>query len=86
MEVRFRIRYNPKITLEYSKGGGTEGHAYIAPVWRHLNDRNVPILWNDSNGRNLNLNWFENDWNSNYRFLAVRNFLQKPPPCGGLSV
>jgi len=34
--------------------------------------RNVSYLWSNSSERNLNLNWFDNDWNSNYRFLAVR--------------
>ena len=35
----------------------------------------VPELWNDSNGRNLNLNYFDNRWNDNYRFAAVRKSL-----------
>jgi hypothetical protein len=39
-------------------------------------NRNVAYLWNDDNGRNLNLNWIDNDWNGNYRFLAVRKFLR----------
>lgn len=49
--------------------------------------RNVPELWNDSNDRNLDLNWFDNDWNSNYRFLAVSMFHKLKPPShgGGLS-
>ena len=38
-------------------------------------NRNVAYLWNDDNGRNLNLNWIDNDWNDNYRFLAVRKYL-----------
>jgi len=38
-------------------------------------NRNVAYLWNDDNGRNLNLNWIDNDWNDNYRFLAVRKSL-----------
>jgi hypothetical protein len=42
----------------------------------HVNGyRNVAYLWNDDNGRNLNLNWIDNDWNDNYRFLAVRKSL-----------
>jgi len=38
-------------------------------------NRNVPYLdnWNDK--RKLNLNWWNDDWNRNYRFAAVRNFL-----------
>lgn len=39
-------------------------------------NRNVAYLWNDDNGRNLNLNWIDNDWNGNYRFLAVRKSLR----------
>ncbi len=35
-------------------------------------NRNVPNLNDWNSKRNLNLNWFENDWNDNYRFLAVR--------------
>lgn len=37
-------------------------------------NRNVPYLNKDGSKRNLNLNWFDNDWNSNYRFLAVRHY------------
>ncbi len=38
-------------------------------------NRNVPYLndWDDK--RKLNLNSFENDWNENYRFAAVRNWI-----------
>lgn len=45
-------------------------------VWRIPNgNRNVPELnWNDSN-RKLNLNNWNGDWNGNYRFAGVRNFL-----------
>jgi hypothetical protein len=45
-------------------------------VWQDWSgNRNVPELnWNDSK-RKLNLNWFDNDWNGNYRFAGVRNFL-----------
>lgn len=35
-------------------------------------NRNVPNLWRDDSKRNLNLNWWDGDWNDNYRFLAVR--------------
>ncbi|MFH1078587.1 MAG: hypothetical protein V1745_04915 [Patescibacteria group bacterium] len=38
-------------------------------------NRNVAYLWNDDNGRNLNLDWIDNDWNDNDRFLAVRKSL-----------
>src|ERR1700742_2101312 len=36
-------------------------------------NRNVPALWKNGTKRNLNLNWFDNRWNDNYRFLAVRH-------------
>jgi hypothetical protein len=33
---------------------------------------------NDWNGkRKLDLNWFDNDWNDNYRFAAVRESFGK---------
>ena len=52
--------------------GEVDGVLHMA--WRDPNgNRHVPYL-NDWNGkRNLNLNWRENDWSSNYRFLAFRN-------------
>ena len=54
--------------------GEVDGALYI--IWRDSDgNRHVPYLnrWNDDR-RNLNLNYLENDWNGNYRFLAVRNF------------
>jgi len=36
-------------------------------------NRNVPYLNRNDRERNLNLNWWDNDWNGNYRFLAVRH-------------
>ena len=43
-------------------------------VWRNPNgNRNVPYLNMYDAERNLNLNYFENDWDENYRFAAVRN-------------
>jgi hypothetical protein len=38
-------------------------------------NRNVPYLNGNYENRNLNLNWWDDDWNDNWRFLAVRNFL-----------
>ena len=35
-------------------------------------DRLVAYLDRNDRKRNLNLNWFDNDWNANYRFLAFR--------------
>lgn len=44
---------------------------------------NVPYLWSDANERNVDLNWRDDDWNANYRFLAVRHFHDFPArsPC-----
>jgi hypothetical protein len=36
-------------------------------------NRNVPYLNRNDAKRNLNLNWWDNDWNGSYRFLAVRH-------------
>lgn len=36
-------------------------------------NRNVPYLNRNDAERNLNLNWWDNDWNGNYRFFAVRH-------------
>jgi hypothetical protein len=36
-------------------------------------NRNVPKLWKNDDDWKLNLDWWDNDWNSDYRFLAVRN-------------
>ena len=35
-------------------------------------NRNVPYLYRNGSNRDLNLNWRNDDWNGNYRFLAVR--------------
>ncbi|MCX6786943.1 MAG: hypothetical protein NTY93_00210 [Candidatus Kaiserbacteria bacterium] len=35
-------------------------------------DRNVPCLDRDGSYRRLDLNWWSDDWDPNYRFLAVR--------------
>lgn len=71
-------------SLEHSRGGGM-GDILRISVWRNPNGkRNIPYLnWN-GNERYLNLNWFENDWNENYRFVALRkSFLFSPPNFGG---
>ena len=39
---------------------------------------NVPYLYENDNERNLNLNWFENDFNSNCRFLVVSKSIYFP--------
>jgi len=36
------------------------------------------VNWNDDE-RNLIFNWIDNDWNDNYRFLAVRKPIHATP-------
>lgn len=49
-----------------------DGILYIGSVWQNPNgNRNVPMLWSNDRERNANLNWLDNMWNANYRFLAV---------------
>jgi hypothetical protein len=48
-------------------------------------NRNVLYLNRNGAKRNLNMNWFDNQWNRNYRFAArrPRNFLHFSPACAG---
>ena len=53
----------------------------LGSVWRDSDDdRRVVFLGRDGAERDANLNWFENDWNDNCRFAAVRNSLYFSPP------
>jgi len=54
--------------------GGVDGVLHEGSVAKVNGNRNVPYLNRNDSKRNLNLNWFDNDWNANYRFLAVRHF------------
>ena len=48
-------------------------------------NRNALYLNRNGSKRNLNLNWWDNDWNANYRFLAVRYFCGfSPERIGGV--
>jgi hypothetical protein len=48
---------------------------FIGSVWTNADgNRNVPYLNVNDDKRKLNLNWLDNDWNANYRFLAVRKY------------
>jgi hypothetical protein len=70
---------------EYSRDGGSEDILHNDSVWRNLNgNRNVVCLNRDDAKRNADLNWFENDWNDNWRFAAVRNSLYFPVIAGGV--
>lgn len=55
-------------------GGGTDGASHEGSVAKVNGNRNVPYLNRDDSKRNLNLNWWNDDWNPIYRFLAVRHF------------
>lgn len=55
-------------------GGGLGVTSYKGSVCKLDGNQHVPELWYDNSKRNLNLNWWDNDWNANYRFLAVRNY------------
>lgn len=48
----------------------------VFSVWVNSDGyRYVPELWSNSDKRNLNINYFDNRWNRDYRFLAVCNSL-----------
>lgn len=52
------------------------GDTFDGSAWTNPNgNRNVGYLNSNSDNRKLNLNWFDNRWNPNYRFLAVRKSL-----------
>jgi hypothetical protein len=60
-------------------GGDLEDILHDSSVWRNLNgNRNVVCLNRNDAKRNANLNNFDNDWNDNWRFAAVRNSLYFP--------
>ena len=54
---------------EYSKGGGMEGILYKIATFNR---------WNDDE-RNVNVNRNDNDWNDNWWFAGLRNFLYFSP-------
>jgi hypothetical protein len=59
--------------------GGWEDILHDSSVWRDPNgNRNVVCLNRNDAKRNANLNNFDGDWNDNWRFAAVRNFLCFP--------
>jgi hypothetical protein len=69
--MRSRIRYS----LREAIGGQWRGR-FLAQgsVGKVNGNRNVPYLNRNDSKRNLNLNWWDNDWNANYRFLGVRHY------------
>ncbi len=45
----------------------------LGSIWQDwLGDQGVPYLWGGGFGRSLYLGWFDDGWDSRYRFLAVR--------------
>lgn len=51
----------------------------IGSVWQNWNgNRNVAYLNLNDSKRKLNLNYYDNDWNENCRFAAVRKLLYSP--------
>ena len=47
----------------------------LGSIWQDLSGyRSVPVLDSDDAKRELDLDWFERDWDANYRFLAVRKY------------
>lgn len=68
---RFRIRYSPESILR----------TVILVVFRTIvvdgnGDRNVPYANDDGKRWNCNWNWLDNDFNSNERVAASRNWQQ----------
>ena len=61
---------------EYSTGGGLDGAPAQGSVAKVNGNRNVPYLNRNDAKRNLNLNWWDSDWNANYRFLGVRHYVR----------
>lgn len=65
-------------------GGGTDDVCTLGSVASIDGNRHVPYLNRNGSERNLNLNWWDNRWNANYRFAAVRNWLRAPLMAGFL--
>lgn len=71
-EIKFPNAIQPR---EYSTGSGTDGilHIALGSSWMNRNDNQlVPYLVYYGDDRRLNLNYYDNDWNDNCRFLALR--------------
>ena len=50
----------------------------IGSVAQIGDNRHVAYLDRNDRKRKVNLNWFDNDWNANYRFLAFRKSFHSP--------
>ncbi len=69
--MRSRIRYSLREAIGRQWHGRLFAQGSIGKV---NGNRNVPYLNRNDSKRNLNLNWWDNDWNANYRFLGVRHY------------
>ncbi|MDP3999467.1 MAG: hypothetical protein Q8P76_02640 [bacterium] len=63
-------------SLAYAKANPDEQRKYpivaLGSVWRDFDgDRYVPFLY-DGGGRDLDLHWYDDDWDERCRFLGVR--------------
>ena len=77
--ILWYLRYRMRFSLEsYSRGSGRGDILHISAWVGRSGNRNVAYLNRNGSKRNLNLNWYDNDWNDNCRFLAVGNSLCFP--------
>ena len=67
--TRARIRYSLKITTVFKGQWNRWLPAHTARVDDNVN---VPVLNSNGAKRDLNLNWWDNDWPDNWRLLSVR--------------
>jgi hypothetical protein len=58
--------------LEWKDWNNKDYVVALGSVGEVHGDRRVPGLCEDSSGRVLGLGWWGSDWNSHFRFLAVR--------------
>lgn len=75
--IEYWLTYNVSNKIqpqEYSRGGDMDDILY-STVCVLDDKRHVPYLYRDADDRNLNLNWFDNDWDDVYCFAGVRNSL-----------
>lgn len=59
--------------LSWGEWNGIDFVVGLCSVARVDGDRRVPYLVRDDSKRNLYLAWWDDGWDSHYRFLAVRN-------------
>ncbi|MBI2448137.1 hypothetical protein HYV44_01055 [Candidatus Microgenomates bacterium] len=53
---------------------------YFVQYWQNPNGNLMVVcLYENDSKRKANLNYFDNDWNDNWRFAAVRKYIRFPP-------